>query len=55
VEKSFLTELDGSCADYLRVVANVPHKAHTDLLYADRRAGDLGASRLSEDVDMWKF
>ena len=53
VEKSFLTELDRCCADFLRVVANVPHNAHSDFLYADRRAGGLGASRLTEDADVW--
>lgn len=34
-------------------MANVPHNAHTDFLYADRRAGGLGATRLSEDADVW--
>jgi hypothetical protein len=53
VEKSFLHDLDKNCADFLRLVANVPHNAHTDFLYADRRAGGLGATRLSEDADVW--
>jgi hypothetical protein len=53
VEKSFLTELHRCCADFLRVIANVPHNAHSDFLYADRRAGGLGASRLSEHAEVW--
>jgi hypothetical protein len=53
VVKSLLSELDRSWADFLRVLANVPHNAHSDFLYADRRVGGLGASRLTEDADVW--
>ena len=53
VEKLFLTEIDWSCADFLRVVAKVPHNAHSDFLYADRRAGGLSASQLTEDAELW--
>jgi hypothetical protein len=34
-------------------VSNVPHNVHSDFLYADRRVGGLGASRLSENADVW--
>jgi hypothetical protein len=52
LEKSFLHELDKTFADFLLLVANVPHDAHTDFLYAYRRAVGLGASRLTEDADV---
>jgi hypothetical protein len=53
VNKSFLHDLDKNCVDFLRLVSNVPHNVHSDFLYADRRVGGLGASRLSEDADVW--
>lgn len=53
VEKAALQALDRECVDFLRTLANVPHNAHTDFLYADRRAGGLGACKLTEDADIW--
>jgi hypothetical protein len=53
VEKSFLHDLEKNCADFLRLVSNVPHNVHSDFLYADRRVGGLGASRLFENADVW--
>ncbi|KZR96363.1 Uncharacterized protein APZ42_009337, partial [Daphnia magna] len=53
VEKSLLYSLDKDCADFLRTLANVPHNAHSDFLYADRRVGGLGACKLTEDADIW--
>lgn len=53
VEKSMLHTLHKECADFLRTLANVPFNVHRDFLYADRRAGGLGACKLSEDSDIW--
>jgi hypothetical protein len=53
VNRTFLDELDTRCAEFLRLVANVPHTAHTAFLFADRRAGGLGASQLKKDSDVW--
>jgi hypothetical protein len=46
VQRGFLDELDTRCAEFLRHVSFVPHTAHTAFLFADRRAGGLGASQL---------
>lgn len=48
-----LHTLHKECADFLRTLANVPFNVHRDFLYADRRAGGLGACKLSEDSDIW--
>ncbi len=53
VQRGFLDELDTRCAEFLRQVAYVPHTAHTAFLFADRRAGGLGASQLKKDADVW--
>lgn len=53
VEKSLLHALDKACANFPQTLANVPHNAHTDFLYVDRRASGLGACKLSEDADIW--
>jgi hypothetical protein len=53
VQRGFLDELDTRCAEFLRQVAHVPHTAHTAFLFADRRAGGLGAAQLKKDADVW--
>jgi hypothetical protein len=53
VQRGFLDELDTRCAEFLRHVSFVPHTAHTAFLFADRRAGGLGASQLKKDADVW--
>ena len=53
VERTVLRELDTRCAEFLRLVAEVPHSAHNGFLYGDRRAGGLGASQLIKDSDVW--
>jgi hypothetical protein len=34
-------------------VENVPHAAHIGFLFFDRREGELGASQLKKDADVW--
>jgi hypothetical protein len=53
VQRGFLDEVDLRCAEFLRHIANVPHTAHSAFLFADRRAGGLGASQLKQDADIW--
>jgi hypothetical protein len=53
VQRGFLDEIDSRCAEFLRHIANVPHTAHSAFLFADRRAGGLGASQLKLDADVW--
>lgn len=45
--------VDLRCVDFLLHIANVPHSAHSAFLFADRRAGGLGASQLKQDADIW--
>ena len=53
VMKSCLTDLDDECALFLKSVANVPPNATRDFLYADRRIGGLGMTKLTDDCDIW--
>jgi hypothetical protein len=53
VLKKDLYELDLKCREFLAVVANVPGNAIIDFFYADRRAGGLGAPKLSVEADIW--
>ena len=53
VLKDTLTTLDGECRKFMGKVANVPSTATIPFYYADRNAGGLGISRLSDDADIW--
>lgn len=53
VLKDTLTTLDGECRKFMGKVANVPSTATIPFFYADRNAGGLGISRLSDDADIW--
>ena len=53
VLKDSLTVLDTECRKFLGKVANVPSTATIPFFYADRNAGGLGTSRLSDDADVW--
>ena len=53
VMKDTLTVLDGECRKFMGKVANVPSTATIPFYYADRNAGGLGISRLSDDADIW--
>ena len=53
VLKDTLTTLDVECRKFMGKVANVPNAATIPFFYADRNAGGLGISRLSDDADIW--
>ena len=48
-----LEDLECACRSFLRHVSNTPLTASTSFLYADRRAGGLGATQLADEATIW--
>jgi hypothetical protein len=53
VQRGFLDELNTRCVEFLRQVSFVPHTTHKAFLFLENWAGELGASQLKKDADVW--
>ena len=53
VQRGFLNELNTRCVEFLRQVSFVPHTTHKAFLFLENWAGELGASQLKKDADVW--
>ena len=53
VAKNTLAALDLECRKFLKMITGLPHNAIDAFFYADRKVGELGTFRLSDDADVW--